>query len=84
MKACESHFFCSCFTLCPGCCWYFLHFQKDYFKKKDHFVPAWRTGQLLSPGSYFWGDAPQKDACVSLGKTPSCGVSASNEGLLCT
>lgn len=50
--------------------------------KKDHFVPAWRTEQLISLGSYFWSGALQKDVCVSLGKAPSCGVSASNKRLL--
>lgn len=36
---------------------------KEKKKKKDHFVPARRTEQLISPGSYSWGDAPQKKAC---------------------
>lgn len=62
------HLFNTCFTPCPGCSWYSFHLHKDALKE-NHFVPAWRTKQLISPSSYFWGDSLPQDACVSLGNT---------------
>lgn len=54
------HLFCSCFIPCPGCSWYFFHLRKDDLK--DHFVPAWRTEQLLFQAAIL-GVIPHRHLC---------------------